>query len=216
MNGLDKLDKVGSEIKCRLIDIRESIGANLGYFAVNPIINIKTGAELKELAEGREGEPIIIGNEFYLAYIRDNATVSDGIGGVRDGTKSDYDIKVKAEPSGCYTDGRKVHFYYCETIRDMTQRGQDSNYACTSYFSNIQPIDLQDAENIEARLALCQNCIKVLAQNSGIYCLKRKIIAEYGNAQRLMDCVKLLHKKDDDARQKTEEFINRTMRKAKV
>ena len=156
--------------------------------------------------------------KFYLVYIKDNLYHN----------KDDHDRSVDNSTSGCFIVGKKLHFYCCKIIYDMTKTGRKRRYVATSYFSNVQPIDLCGAEGFEARLALCQFCIGDLIKNGRIstgqlnFRNQQRIkpiiaeIAEYGDAQTLMHCVKLLHNKDSDAKRKTKEFISRTLRKAKA
>ena len=206
MNELDELIKVGDEINNRLTQIRKRINAPLGNFTVAPKdieIKERTG---EELTKGRErGDPIMNKGKFYLVYIKDNLYHN----------KDDHDRSVDNSTSGCFIVGKKLHFYCCKIIYDMTKTGRKRRYVATSYFSNVQPIDLCGAEGFEARLALCKYCIGDLITNGEVDIpYYENIIAEYGNAQTLMHCVKLLHNKDSDAKRKTKEFISRTLRKA--
>ncbi|MGI9306987.1 MAG: hypothetical protein ACR2P5_06755 [Gammaproteobacteria bacterium] len=203
---LHELKNIGDQIEKRLIEIRESIGASLGIFSniIDTSIEI-TGKQLQENAEATPGEPIIINDEYYIAYIKDNTYY---------GSKLDHDEAVRAHPSRCFKDGKKVHFYYCSTIVKMGNMGRRARYRQTREFRNEKIIDLQGAEDVETRLPWCKNCIEILHNESaanirdGRY---KSLIAEYGDAQLLMKCVIMLRKGEFGAAEKVRDFFRQTM-----
>ena len=194
---LDKLNAVGEKITAQLTTIRESVGARTGdYVAQKTDIEI-SGGKLKELANANPGEPIIIGNEFHLAHIKDHLF----------SFKSEHDEEVAQHPNKCYRSGNKVHFYYCRTLTSMAKAGRKERYRLGSKVGNIKLIDLADKENVGTRLLWCKNCINVLSNAARQSEIDKDRIAEYGDARQLMDSVKSLYRGDPDALQKARDFL---------
>lgn len=177
---LDKLKAIGKEIERDLIKIRESVGAPIDEY--EPYIEI-TGAELIDLATRHPGEPIIIGDKFYTAYIKDNYHHNI--------LSHNEEINNPANTSRCFVSGKKVHFYYCSTLIYMARRGRDDRYRAPHKTQNTQIIDLSDKKDLETRLAWCKNCIKTLynKENPRVrYNLGE--VARNGDAKELMNRVK--------------------------
>lgn len=198
---VEKLEHAGKSVESKLIRIRENIGAPIGEYSVSPVKFIR-GRELEERAKNNPGEPIIINGEFYLEYINDNSY-----------NRNKHRREVGDNGKGCFVSGNKVHFYYCETLVHMTNKGRGQRYCETSRVGNMQVIDLSpEEENIETRLAWCKNCIEILRQAGKVsrgwkWRLRRSRVAERADAVKFMRCVKLCYKNKPEARQETKSFF---------
>ena len=205
---INELKQTGMGIEKQLEKIRKRIGAPLGEYSVKPEhIEIEIdGDELQELAEANPNQPIKIGNRYYLAYIKDHTF---------HGYRSDYDSAIHDHSADCFVKGNKVHFYYCKTITYMSEVGRKQRYRATPRRNNRQLIDLRDAQDVEARLAWCKNCISLLFDAGGIRSWgmwnHKKRIAEYEDAGELMACVELCHKNEYDVAQHVRQFLMRTI-----
>lgn len=208
----DKLKQTGKEIEQELASILRRIGATLGEYSVEVVdINISE-EELLEFAKSNPGAPIILKDKFCLAYIKDHTLCY----------KDTHQREVHAHPNGCFVrGGNRVHFYYCITLMQMSERGRRRRYRCADAdrMGNYQKIDLKDANDVYTRLAWCQNCIEELANSSKVKQQLRwrpwrifqwkykKRIAQYGDANGLMECVRLSYELSPDATQKTKAFF---------
>ncbi len=175
---LEKLKNTGKETEIKLNEIRERIGAPIGDYGT--VGKDFKGEKLKKLAQLNPDKPIIIDDEFCLAYIKDHTNTQFH------GYKKDHDAEVKSHSSSRFMKGYKIHFYFCITLVNMSFKGLEARYRVTSHINNVQKIDLADAENLRTRLAFCQNCITLLGYSSR----DKKETAAHGDAQELIDCVK--------------------------
>lgn len=213
MINLDKLHVVGKQIETRLVEIRESIGAPVSEFDIKPPIIDIPGEKLAEEAQTKPDKPIIINDEYHIAYIKDN--IQRGKYGKW--SKADHDFVVQNPPVGCFEKGKKLHFYYCKTLDSMTAQGRAKRYCAMRKFQNMQLIDLADAENVETKLAWCQFCIGVLFTNGNIPSWKGKEpIAHYGDAESLMKCVIMHDKGENGAMERISEFVDETLERSKT
>ena len=188
---LSKLESVGEEIKNRLIDIRDRVGAQAGTY--NPVHKeFITGKDLHELSLRCPGEPIIIDGEFYLVYIKDNRHLDF----------KEYEEDVKNNPTSCFVRGKKVHFYHCRTLTQMEERGRKRRYRQYMWKNDnhTRIIDLKDKDDVYTRLPWCQNClsifikkdrslltkdIHIMAQDYDTKKLMKSVMADYDNRHPL-------------------------------
>lgn len=198
----DNINAAGRDVSIRLDAIRERIGASEGN--IGNMDNYITGGDLKDLAERYPDEPIIISGRCSRVYIRDHDSHYHDLG----------DAIESARRNGCYTDGKKVHFYYCRTLRTMEDRGRYDRY-------QIQPpnlwdeyyVDFHSRKNFPIRLPLCKNCVSVMANKSRYRTDReqREKIAWRGSARQCMDCVEALHKGESDARDRVRDFFRQSI-----
>lgn len=207
---INDLERAGGEIGEQLDKIRIRIGAQVVPYDVKkePIdIEIVDGEKIWKEANKKPNQPIIINDNFRLVYIKDH--------GFHD--KYNHDLKTRNHSTGCFTDGNKVHFYYCKTLIDMTARGRKLRYRYALQISNIQIIDLINAQNVETRLAWCKNCISILGKAGGVGMMgrfllwnsgqRKSLVAERANAVKLINCVESYYRGKLDASQKIRSFF---------
>lgn len=210
---LTNLIDAGKNIEEKLIEIRERFGVPPWPYSTRPVkIEIREvlGNDLREDAQIHPEQPIIEEGEFYMAYIKDHQDA-------RFYSKEKHDAEVDNHPNLCFVSGKKVHFYYCEALVDMNENGRRARYQVTRKTENTRIIDLNDGE-VETRLALCKLCATILCHNGELsasgeefpYKDTRKKIAEYGNAEELMTCVKAYYNNDPSAIKKIQNFIKNT------
>jgi len=208
-----KFETAGKKIEKRLVKIRESTGAPVADYSVAPGEIDILGTDLEKLAKSNPEEPIFLNGEYNVVYIKDHSF---------HGFK-DHDNEVNKHPNRCFVRGNKVHFYYCATIRKMTENGKKERYRRATFIgSNDRFIDLRNAQNVNTRLAWCKHCIVILGRKGGIrpWILWRgknkSRMAEYGDASDLTECVKMLHIDGNtrEATQRTENFFDNTLDEA--
>ena len=173
---LDKLKSIGENIENQLIAIRDSVGAELGEFVTGAFT--VDGKKVPSIV--RPGKPISIGGQYYLVYIKDHNY---------HGFKSEHDRDVEKNSSHCFTRGNKVHFYGCQTLMNMKPHEREARYRFTPEISNSKIIDLRNAENVKTRLAWCKNCLKIFPGKGLWYILNKDIMAQNGDAKKLMAAV---------------------------
>jgi len=211
-----KLETAGEKTEKRLIEIRKSIGASIAGYSVTPVEIDISGAEIADLAKSNPGEPIILNGEYSVVYIKDHNF---------HGFKTDHDNEVNKHPNRCFVRGNKAHFYYCITLRKMTENGKKKRYRRAIFIdSDDRLIDLRDAQNVNTRLAWCKHCIVILGRTGGVrkWILWRgknkSRMAEYGDAKDLTECVKMLHIDGNtrEATQRTQNFFVNTLNEEKT
>ncbi len=180
---LEKLKNTGKETEEKLNEIRERVGAPIGKYKT---IDIE-GKKFKKLAQVNSGKPIIIDDEFCLAYIKDHTNTGFF------GYKKDHDAEVKSHRSSRFVRGNKIHFYFCHTLVNMGPQKMKARYRVTTHINNVQKIDLADAENLRTQLAFCQHCIALLGNSP----IDRRETAQHGDAQELMYRVKKCYNHTD-------------------
>ncbi len=180
---LEKLKDTGKETEIKLNEIRERIGAPIGKYKT---IDIE-GEKFKKLAQLNPDKPIIIDDEFCLAYIKDHTNTGFF------GFKKDHDAEVESHLSSRFVRGNKIHFYFCQTLVNMGPSRMKARYRVTSYIDNVQKIDLADAENLKTQLAFCQHCITLLGNSS----IDRRETAQHGDAKELIERVKKCYNHTD-------------------
>lgn len=215
----DKLNTAGKEIERKLIEIRKSINAPIGiYIPKGPNNDGSTsGGDLADNAAKSPNQPIIIGGELHIVYIKDNY----------EHNKLSHNDEINSDdnPSRYFASGKKVHFYYCSTLKKMKRERRKDRYQRIREAQNTYLIDLNDVENLATRLAWCKNCIDILCHNgkvfrSGytqIYSKYRKKardkIAKYGDAKELMACVEAHKNHSPSACQEIQNFVKNTIGK---
>lgn len=204
MTDFGNIKLIGNNITNDLIKIRETIGAPTAPYNPQPPepVVVVPGKKLAEWAQLNKRKPIIINNEFCFAYIKDNTYQG-----------SKLDSEVKAHPNKVFSSGNKVHFYYCETLTNMTKNNRKRRYRATTISANERKIDTRDLKDKLTRLPLCKHCINILSYNGAIRRQTRDInsyIAEYGDATELMECVKTYDKNNDfSAEEKIKAFFHK-------
>ena len=149
---IENMKNEGAKITARLAAIRKRVGAPLGDFtAVDMEI---TEEELYKWAAAHPNQPIIIGGQLGVAYIKDhcNSRYFD--------KKEAHAQKIASHPNRCYMDSNRVHFYSCPTLSQMKKRDRKKRYRVVNKFGNTHKIDLADAPDVSSRLLWCKHCIK--------------------------------------------------------
>ena len=169
------------------------------------------GRQISENAQAQPRAPIIFEGEYCVAYIKDHAFY---------GSEREHDNEVESHPSGCFVRGNKVHFYYCTTLEIMSEKGRKQRYRAAAFTdSDDRLIDLRDADNVVTRLAWCKHCLVILARHGSVGRLgngsNRQIMAEYGNARGLTQCVQMLHNSNNSfsAKRRTQAFFANTLKR---
>ena len=147
---LDKITEASEKILERLTGIREFIDATRGNYMLEAEF-------LQKRAADYPGKPIISGGKLHLAYIKDH-------------TNPYYHGKeeraANTAENGCYYGGNgnyggnRIHFYFCEKLREMEEDGKQKRYRIAMEINSVQPIDLPEEKNKLIHLAWCQLCIQ--------------------------------------------------------
>ena len=200
---MDKLKSIGKNIENTLIAIRESVGAELGEFVPGAFTVV--GKKVPSIVH--PGEPIFIDGQYYLVYIKDHTY---------QGFKSEHDRDVEKNSAHCFIRGNKVHFYGCQTLMNMKPHEREARYRFDPEIGNSKIIDLRDAENVKTRLAWCKNCLKIFPGKGLWYILNKDIMAQNGDAKKLIAAVRAYHKESKDSGNKyAEEFRKHAQQREK-
>ena len=199
----DKLKATCKEIEVRLDTIRQDMGAPLIDDFSPWLMEIDiTGGHIQKLAQEKPDQPIIINNKFHIAYIKDHVSKCT----------EEYRNCINTHPNDVYHEGKKIHLYFCRTLVRMKMIGRSERYRAQRRFANPVFIDLPNATDTSARLALCQNCINLINRSR----LSNKNIAHYGDLRQLMNCVQLFYRNDPSAEHEWERFVRETINLIKI
>lgn len=131
-----------------------------------------------------EGKPIIFDGRYGVLYIKDHSYHRD---------KKSYLMYIEKTPNGCFSDGRKVHFIWCQTLTSFEDVERSARYRQQPLMRDTRPIDLSDKQsNIETRLAWCKNCINKMSEDvlKEVMPIPKDKIAEHGKARDIHNCLK--------------------------